>query len=615
MGQLRDRIMKKKTLALLAVVSVLAASCSKRLEIFHTPRADETAGSEVSMIVHDIVFEDGTKVQASADEQSGLKFSWSDNDMVGVYSPAGGFSRFILSSGNGMTHATFDGQGFTLTPGNTYYALYPYDGGESTTGAIPVSYETRAISGNNKVSDILEFDPLYASATASSRGGANFNFGHLSSFARLSCTMPEAASISSVDLLPTYSEITQKGTLDISTGSFVPGATKSATSIPATGLKSTAKGQALKVWVPFAPQDFRGNDISAVMHGSDGSLYTARLDGRNMRSGTAYRWNPDMVKYSSSGSSSIEIGSGTVTNLDLDITGQFSGIAKVSDTRYAVVHDSYNGGGIVFLDFTVDSYGYLKNVSCTVPAGTSEAAGPSRGPEGIVYLPKEERFFVSGENDQRILEYDMNGRPTGRELSIPSDMNTSGAKINFGFESLAFNEKTGLIWTTTERDINRDGSYDTQGRMLLRLQSFNKETLQPGKRFFYLTDKAQTDQTKASIYAFGVPDILALDNGKLLVMEREAYIPDGDIITMGIGTVVYIKIYEVDPVNDKGGILSKRIVYSNTFYTALDYSNYEGICLGPVVGGKQKVLLISDSQDRYYGILADKLMVANISGY
>lgn len=149
--------------------------------------------------------------------------------------------------------------------------------------------------------------------------------------------------------------------------------------------------------------------------------------------------------------------------------------------------------------------------------------------------------------------------------------------------------------------------------MLLRLQSFGND-LQPSERFFYLMDTPQKDQTTASVYAFGVPDILALDDGKLLVLEREAHIPNGNVLEIGLYSIVYLKVYEVDPVNDKGGILSKSLVLSDTFYTALDYSNYEGIGFGPVVGGKQTVLMISDSQDHYKEVLQDKLRILTIGG-
>lgn len=81
------------------------------------------------------------------------------------------------------------------------------------------------------------------------------------------------------------------------------------------------------------------------------------------------------------------------------------------------------------------------------------------------------------------------------------------------------------------------------------------------------------------------------------------------LLEIEFNTVVYIKLYEVDPVNDKGGILSKRLVDSYTIKSATSFANYEGIGFGPTIGGKQSVLMISDSQDRYKSLLQDWLKV------
>ncbi len=606
--------MKNVNKAMLVLMGLAAVACSKSRFSHNAPKPLQEQSSEVKMQVEDIEFADITRTQVSSDELSGLSFKWSEKDTVGVYSSDGGFSRYSLKGGGGMQSATFDGQGFALTPGDTYYALYPYDGGKSDPSKVGISYEGREVSGPGNVSDILAYDPLYASAEATVNGGASFAFSHFSSFARLGCNFPEAVSPVSMDLLPTYEGIVPGGSLNIMTGTWKPEAGKTVTTIPLTGIGASKKGDRSMLWVPFAPQDFSSNDIAAVMKDAKGNLYTSRMDGKNLKSGKAYRWELDMVKFTNAAPKTVTLTSRAVHNLELDITGQFSGITKVGENRYAVVHDNRNGGGIVFLNFKIESNYGISGLSCEIPEGTASAQN-HREPEGIAYFPGDGQgtLFVAAEGDQRILEYDMNGYPTGRELAVPDDMKQGQTTGNFGFESLAYNAVTGKFWTTTEHNISRDKEYVPSGRMLLRLQSFGND-LQPSERFFYLMDTPQEDQTTASVYAFGVPDILALDDGKLLVLEREAHIPNGNVLEIGLYSIVYIKVYEVDPVNDKGGILSKRLVLSDTFYSALNYSNYEGIGFGPVVGGKQTVLMISDSQDHYKGVLKDKLRILTIGG-
>lgn len=287
-------------------------------------------------------------------------------------------------------------------------------------------------------------------------------------------------------------------------------------------------------------------------------------------------------------------------------SGQYSGITKVSDSRYAVVHDKYKGGGIVFFNLNFGKTGSIISSSYEIPVGTSEST-LIRDPEGIVYVPSTNTLFVAGEADQQILEYDMDGRLTGRGLSIPPDMQKDQVSGNYGFEALGYSQVTGLFWTTTENCLPIDKYIIVNSGHVIRLQSFSDKNLEPDRRYLYMLDAPEHTPVSGEIYAYGVPDILALDDGKLIVMEREAVVPESKV-----GATTKIKFYLVDPVNDAGDILSKRLVYTiDTMFTLLgwNWANYEGLCLGPDLGGKHTILLVNDSQDRYSNVLQDFLTV------
>jgi hypothetical protein len=286
--------------------------------------------------------------------------------------------------------------------------------------------------------------------------------------------------------------------------------------------------------------------------------------------------------------------------------------------------------------------------------------------------------FISGEADKAVYEYDMKGARTGRKLNIPTVF--SGASSNYGFESLAYNAKTHLFWTTTESTIPSDGTQATAKNgvcNVLRFQSFD-ENLQPVAQYVYKMDapsaaaaveaenKAAAEKkanaaknggsddsvgdlfsmitsvasqvlSQSSVakgaaadmpYAMGVSELLALDDGSLIVLEREFYIPSGII-----GARVVCKLYHVNPADCKpiagsgsqfsaaipsdAQILPKRLLYQ--FTTAIkslndfNIANYEGMCLGPVLNnGNQTIILISDSQSGYKGILQDWFKVLEI---
>jgi hypothetical protein len=100
----------------------------------------------------------------------------------------------------------------------------------------------------------------------------------------------------------------------------------------------------------------------------------------------------------------------------------------------------------------------------------------------------------------------------------------------------------------------------------------------------------------ATAYVFGIPALAALDDGRLLVLEREVYVPNGGLWDKLQGSFTDTHIYLVDPVHDTAGLLRKSLLCSFTT-SALNLANFEGMCLGPVLpDGRRTLVLIADSQ-------------------
>lgn len=580
-------------IAVLAAAAAALASCHCISISTDKPGTEIDIPDGVRMNAEEIRFDDGplTRTDVSAGE-SGLRFTWSESDAVGVYSTQNGFARFGLQSGENTASAYFDGGGFALKKDNTYYAVYPYDGSLTDMNSIPVDYSAQVIHGQNNLADITALDKMTACATALEDGSADFRFTHVGSFAKMTMSMPSGASWSRLDLIPTYDEMTvsykhnlvNDGRTDEKTTAFLQ------TSLE--GISTSSAGESISFWMSLIPHDFSDKDIAAVFYDSSNRLYTARLKGKNLRRGRAYRWNNDVVAYSDAVPNGFSVTSNTAVSLSsLGISyGQYSGITKVKDNQYAVVHDKSNGGGIHFFNLKFNSNGVVTSASMTTPTGTSSGSS-CRDPEGIVYVPSSNSLFVSGESDQSILEYDMDGVATGRKLAIPQDMVKSMIQSNMGFESLAYNANTGLFWTTTEASLKKDKDYlSEKSRKLMRLQSF-KSNLKAGDRFLYLMDAPAATSSTYTSYVHGISDMLALDDGRLVIMERELF-----VYTSSLQAWSKTKLYVVDPVNDKGGILSKSLLTSfDTSLLAL--ANYEGMCLGPSLSsGRSTILLVNDSQ-------------------
>ena len=292
--------------------------------------------------------------------------------------------------------------------------------------------------------------------------------------------------------------------------------------------------------------------------------------------------------------------------------GNYSGISHVRDNVYAIVDDKDPVDGFKFLN---RENGKILNASLSEPDGMKErrAKGENtkRDCEGVAYFPEKNTVFVSGEEEQRILEYTIEGRLTGRELAIPSIMQRNKIVSNLGFEALTYNDEQKRFWTTTESTLPADGKQSSPHNPLihnrLRFVSFDN-TLKPVESFVYQMDFLKaTNKSATSLY--GVPSLLALDDGRIIVMEREGCFPKQQY-----GSWVRIKLYIVNPKLSKpvsldtpmarvgdDSIMKKELICE--FITRLrlgsmNLSNYEGMCLGPKLNdGRQTLILIADSQN------------------
>ena len=282
--------------------------------------------------------------------------------------------------------------------------------------------------------------------------------------------------------------------------------------------------------------------------------------------------------------------------------GNYSGICWLGDNRYAVVDDKSPTAGFRPLTIVLDS---LTGDILSVRADSFVTSHqPNRDEEGICYVPHSNTMFISSESDGQIIEYTLDGHLTGRQLNIPEVF--ANTYDNRGFEALTYNAVTRLFWTTTENTLRTDGNRSKVGHSIanrLRLQSF-ADDLQPHYQYWYITDTLTTNvpESKCSL---GVSALAALDNGQLVVLERQVL-----RTASGVGSNTRVRLYLVNPEAHKPGeILEKQLLVeflTRINLTRRNFANYEGLCVGPrLADGRQVLLLVADSQNHYKGILRD----------
>ena len=332
--------------------------------------------------------------------------------------------------------------------------------------------------------------------------------------------------------------------------------------------------------------------------------------------------------------------------------GNYSGIAHLHDDIYAVVSDKSDSA--LYFNFRIQvnpKTGELEQVENLGfnerTDGTLNDAKPWQGQEKgfdheAIVKVSDSTLVIASEGYCRLKEYpilpiSVDAAKLGYQQNLwESRWPSSDFYPNYNFESLAFDSVRQYLWTIPESTLRKDGQPATPQNglanqlRLMRLdwgkmkENRNKEEYSEQvsckKDSRYMTPYAyQMDQPsthkKADIYVMGVSELCALPDGQLLVLEREAFIPK-----IKIGAFCKCKLYLVNPLNSEEFSMKKKFSSDTPFLkkrllaewkTSLSlskrsFANSEGMCLGPKLeDGSQVVILQSDSQDQYAGVLKD----------
>lgn len=314
--------------------------------------------------------------------------------------------------------------------------------------------------------------------------------------------------------------------------------------------------------------------------------------------------------------------------------GNYSGITHLHDDIYAVVSDKSDTA--LYYNFRIlvnRKTGELENVE---NLGYSVYTDGSRVNPAVRFVPKETGFdheaiakvsdstlVVASEGKFRLKEFLNDGASLPSEEEAASyegalqssrlwewDVPASDYYPNYVYESLTYDSIRHRLWTISESTMRKDGEPAAPQNGLankLRLIGFDwkpQSSLHPiVSTFTYQMDKPST-QKIAETYVMGVSELCALPDGQLLVLEREAFIPK-----LKVGSFCHCKLYLVNPNQESVGIMPKRLLTEwNTTLTIFgrSFANYEGMCLGPqLADGSQVLILLSDSQNQYAGVLKD----------
>ena len=332
--------------------------------------------------------------------------------------------------------------------------------------------------------------------------------------------------------------------------------------------------------------------------------------------------------------------------------GNYSGIAHLYDDIYAVVSDKSDSA--LYFNFRIQvnpktgELEQVENLGFTERTdGTLNDGKPWQGQEKgfdheAVVKVSDSTLVIASEGYCRLKEYPI--LPISADtakVGYPQNLwesrwPSSDFYPNYNFESLAFDSIRQYLWTIPESTLRKDGQPATPQNgltnqlRLMRLdwgkmkedsnkEEYSEQVSSKKDSRYMMTYAYQMDQPsthkKADIYVMGVSELCALPDGQLLVLEREAFIPK-----IKIGAFCKCKLYLINPLNSEKFSMKEKFSSDTPFLkkrlltewkTGLSlskrsFANYEGMCLGPKLeDGSQVVILLSDSQDQYAGVLKD----------
>lgn len=211
----------------------------------------------------------------------------------------------------------------------------------------------------------------------------------------------------------------------------------------------------------------------------------------------------------------------------------------------------------------------------------------------------------------RILQVSKAGLVSGQRVSIPAELvpeagaaSTRGARTNRGFEGLVVSPSGRWLYAILEEALRQDGpDANFEQGADVRLLRWDLHAAAPPEQFIYRTEPLgpRPPAGVAGQGNNGVSDLVALDEGRLLALERAYMVPAG-----GTGTNT-IRVFEVVvPAAAPARVatpprVSKRLVLDlNDVIGRLEpglqvLDNFEGMALGPrLPSGARSLLLASD---------------------
>ena len=197
--------------------------------------------------------------------------------------------------------------------------------------------------------------------------------------------------------------------------------------------------------------------------------------------------------------------------------------------------------------------------------------------------------------DFRLVGRQREPRPQGRRASDTSQ----GIRNNLAFESLTLSADGTKLYAANENALFQDGpAADLGVASPVRVLRYDIATGREEAEFVYVVEPVVKAPSPATAYRDnGLPEMLALDERRLLMLERG--------FSQGTGNTIKLFIAEVDGATDVSGMPAlagrsytpmKKTLLLDLNSLGIRLDNMEGMTLGPTLpDGRRTLVIVSDN--------------------
>ena len=160
-----------------------------------------------------------TKATFSTD----MKFAFETGDRINIWSDVGTLVLYTVTELTQGGGAKFDGGGFALTDGMTYYSAFPLISSvRDDFHAISFSYEGQMQTANDVSNHVAEYSYMCAEGPCT-EGNVKFAYACLGRWIRFYLTLPKSMTVTELTITADSPVFALDGTVDVTTQTFTKG--------------------------------------------------------------------------------------------------------------------------------------------------------------------------------------------------------------------------------------------------------------------------------------------------------------------------------------------------------------------------------------------------------